>query len=80
MPVDELLLLLVLLRKLQRLSLSLPSSYAADPDCYEDADEEIEFIKVQKTRVVHIQHVKHCIDLVLAEVCYHTHEDKELDV
>lgn len=54
--------------------------YGADPDCYEDADEEVEFVKVQKARVIHVQHVKHCIDLVFTEVCYHTHEDKKLDI
>ena len=52
----------------------------ADSDGDEDADEEVELIKVQQARVVDVQHVKHCVDLVLAEVCHHLHEHQELDV
>lgn len=53
---------------------------ATDSDCYEDAYEEVELVKVQHPRVVHVQHVKHRVDLVLAQIRHGSHEHKELDV
>lgn len=52
----------------------------AHPDCQEDTEEEVELIKVNHARSVHIQHVKYTIDLALAEVSGHLHKGKELDI
>ena len=30
--------------------------------------------------MVNVKHVKHCIDLVFAEICHHSHECQELDI
>ena len=50
------------------------------PDGNKDAHKQVELIKVQQSRVVHIQHVKYSVDLILAEVSRTVHEHVELDV
>ena len=50
------------------------------PDCNKDANEEVELIKVQQARVIHIQHVKHTIDFLTTQVCCTAHENIKLDV
>ena len=51
-----------------------------DSNCDEDADEEVEFVKVHKSRVVHVQHVKHGVDLVFTQVCHRSHEHHKLNI
>lgn len=50
------------------------------PDSEKDAHKQVELVKVQQSRVVNVQHVKHSVDLVLAEVSSTVHEHIELDV
>lgn len=52
----------------------------AHPDCNEDADKEVELVKVQQAGVVHVQYIKHPVNLLTTQVGRTAHEHVELDV
>ncbi len=55
-------------------------SRLAHPNCQQNAYEDVELVKVNESGMVHVQHVKHSVDLGLVEVSALLHEANKLHV